>query len=445
MPENQETAGRPARLDEDSLTERAHRAVRLVAERTSTTDQVAELALAAAEQAVHPVGWFPPSLSHGQAGTALLHLYAARAGVGDREAAFEHIREAVLGTRVVPLESPGMFGGTTGLALALADCAREEPRFLPSLHRVHDQLAAQVLDSHYPAVERGLSDADYDWIGGAAGVLAHLGAVEDPSPVVREAVDRLLTYLVWLSEPPQTARTPRRWLLVPEVYPPVGDYHEKYPHGYLNLGFSHGIPGVAAALAGAAAGGHRHPGLETAVTSLTSWILTHQTSDEFGPLWPDGVPVDEDGNEQPRAHGHDQIAWCYGTAGVASALLSIARSTGDGDLLKTAVTAFEAVLRRAAHAGPMSPTLCHGQAGLLMMCRAFAPWSDSAREAIPALLDRLLDHSDEARPVVFADHEVPGNLVDDPGLLSGAAGVALAILAALNDDRPAWFRAFFAR
>ncbi|MFI0806353.1 lanthionine synthetase C family protein [Streptomyces echinatus] len=445
MRENRESVGWPTRGEEDILIERAHRAVRLVVERTSTTDQVTDLALTAAEQSVHAVGWYPPSLSHGQAGTALLHLYAARAGLGDRDSAFEHIREAVLGTRVVPLEGPGIFGGTSGLALALADCARDEPRFLSSLHRVHEQLAAQVLDTDYPTVERAVTDADYDWISGAAGVLAYLSSIEDPSPAVREAVRRLLDYLVWLSEPAQTTNTPRRWLLVPDVYPPVGDYHDKYPHGYLNLGFSHGVPGVAAALASAAASGHRHPGLDTAVTSVTTWILARQATDEFGPLWHDGVAVDMDGNEQSRPHGHDQIAWCYGTAGVASALLDISRSTGDNSLLTMAVTAFETVLRRAAQAGPLSPTLCHGQAGLLMMCRAFAPFSGLARERIPVLLDRLLEHADEARPAVFADHQLPGHLVDDPGLLCGAAGVALAILGALNDDRPAWFRAFFAR
>ncbi|MFF7355370.1 lanthionine synthetase C family protein [Streptomyces filipinensis] len=445
MRENRETAGWPARGEEDTLIERAHRAVRLIAERTSTTGQVTELALTAAEQSAHPVVWYPPSLSHGQAGTALLHLYTARAGLGDRDAAFEHIREAVLGTRVVPLEVPGIFGGTSGLALALADCAHDEPRFLPSLHRLHEQLAAQVLDTGYPAVERAVTDADYDWISGAAGILAYLVSIENPSPAVREAVGRLLDYLVWLSEPAQTRNTPHRWLLVPDVYPPVGNDHDRYPHGYLNLGFSHGVPGIAAALAAAAASGHRHPGLDSAVATFTTWILAHQAADEFGPLWHDGVAVDMDGNEQPRLHGHDQIAWCYGTAGVASALLDISRSTGDNGLLTTAVTAFEAVLRRAAQAGPLSPTLCHGQAGLLMMCRAFAPFSGLARERIPVLLDRLLEHADEARPAVFTDHQLPGHLVDDPGLLCGASGVALAILAALNDDRPAWFRAFFAR
>ncbi|MFK4146495.1 lanthionine synthetase C family protein [Streptomyces sp. NPDC004065] len=430
---------------DDSLTERAHRAVRLVAERTTTTDQVAELALTAAEQAVHPVGWYPPSLSHGQAGTALLHLYAARAGLGDRETAFGHIREAVAGTRTVPLENPGVFGGTSGLALALADCAADEPRFLPSLRRVHEQLAAQVLDTDYPAVERAVSDADYDWIGGAAGVLAYLATVDDPGPAVREAVHRLIDHLVWLSEPARSAGTPRRWLLVPDVYPPVGDHHARYPHGYLNLGFSHGVPGVAAALASAAAAGHRHPGLEPAVSTFTAWILGHRAADESGPLWHDGVPVDEHGEERPHTHGHDRIAWCYGTAGVASALLGVARATGDSGLLATAVTAFEAVLRRAERAGPPSPTLCHGQAGLLMMCLAFAPFSRLARDRTPVLLDRLLGHADEKRPAVFADHELPGHLVDDPGLLTGAAGVALTILAALNDDRPAWFRAFLVR
>ncbi|MEU9356205.1 lanthionine synthetase C family protein [Streptomyces griseoloalbus] len=434
-----------AHVTDGPLVDRAHRMIRLVVERTADTDRLTDHVLRAAEQAQHPAGWYPPSLAGGQAGTALLHLYAARAGLGDFTTAHAHIREAVLSTQVEPLEGHGLFAGTSGLALALADCTRDEPRFRPSLDRLYERLAQQVLDSGFPRTERGLADVDYDLVTGAAGTLSCLAAVEDPTEPVRRAVAELVGYLVWLAEPALTPGTAHRWLITPEFYPPVGDYHAKYPHGYLNLGYSHGVPGVAAALASAWEAGHRHPGQPAAVDALTTWIRAGHHVDEYGPVWPDGIPVDEDGHEVTTGHGHDQFAWCYGSAGVAASLLTVANATGDEELRTAAVDAFEGVLRRAKGTRLASPTLCHGQAGMVMLCQEFAPWSTAASEALPRLLEDLLDYADPDRPLVFADQEVPGNFVDDPTLLTGAPGVALTLLAAVGEERPRWFRTFLGR
>lgn len=103
------------------------------------------------------------------------------------------------------------------------------------------------------------------------------------------------------------------------------------------------------------------------------------------------------------------------------------------------------MLRRAKGTRPASPTLCHGQAGMVMLCQEFAPWSTAANEALPGLVEDLLDYADPDRPLVFADQEVPGNFVDDPTLLTGAPGVALTLLAAVGEERPGWFRTFLGR
>ncbi|MFD9687145.1 lanthionine synthetase C family protein [Kitasatospora sp. NPDC059088] len=440
-----ETGEPSVRTPDAPLAERVRDTVRLVVSRTATTEQWTELALRAADQAAVPMGWYPPSLSHGQAGLALLHLYAARAGLGDREHAHGHIREAVLATQVEPLSGPGLFGGTAGLALALADCAEDEPRFRPSLLRLYDQLAEQAIATPWPEDGQPISDTDYDLVNGAAGVLTCLSALPEPGPRVREAAAVLLDRLIRQAGPAEPAGTARGWLLRPEVYPPVGDHHRQYPHGYLNLGVSHGVPGVAVALAAAWAAGHRRPGQREALTALTGWLLGHRLTDDQGPLWANGVPVDELGAERPVAHCHDQLAWCYGTAGIAAALLAVADCTGDDGLRVSAVEAFEAALRRAAGAEPRTPTLCHGLAGLVMLAEEFGPHSAAAAQALPGLLERLLAYAAPRHPVVFADEDLPGNTVDDPGLLSGAAGVALALLAALADERPAWFRVFLGR
>ncbi|MFD6979526.1 lanthionine synthetase C family protein [Streptomyces sp. NPDC059956] len=433
------------RVEEDSLVDRAHTWIRLVAERTATTAQLSELALRAAEQADHPAGWYPPSLTHGQAGSALLHLYAARTGLGRYDDAFGHIREAVLATQMEPLQGPGLFAGTSGLALAPADCTRDEPRFQGSLDRLHTQLADQVLETAFSTVEREVSDLDYDLVTGAAGTLAYLASVTDPTDRLREAAAHLVDYLVWLAGPATTPGTPHRWLITSGLYPPGGNHLERYPHGYLNLGFSHGVPGVAAALAVAWQAGHRRPGQAAAIASLTFWILAQRRADQYGPFWTDGTPVDADGRESTVERGHDQLAWCYGTAGVSAALLAVADATGDTVLRGAAVEAFDGVLARAEGVRLPSPTLCHGHAGLVMLCQEFAPLSPRARDGLPRLLEDLLAYGDASLPVCFADQEVPGNHVDDPTLLTGATGVALTLLSATGIERPLWLRTFLAR
>ncbi|MET9972841.1 lanthionine synthetase LanC family protein, partial [Streptomyces sp. NPDC006356] len=175
------------------------------------------------------------------------------------------------------------------------------------------------------------------------------------------------------------------------------------------------------------------------------WIRARHQVDTYGPVWPDGIPVGEDGAEVTDRCVHDQFAWCYGSAGVAASLLTVAQATGDEDLRVAAVDAFEGVLRRSADTRSQSPTLCHGHAGLVMLCQEFAPWSALATETLPRLLTELLDYGDPELPLVFADQEVPGNFVDDPTLLTGATGVALILLAAIGEERPLWFRTFLAR
>jgi hypothetical protein len=56
-------------------------------------------------------------------------------------------------------------------------------------------------------------------------------------------------------------------------------------------------------------------------------------------------------------------------------------------------------------------------------------------------VERILARCDPDLQVVVQDEEMPGNLIDNPAVLAGAAGVALVLLAAATPARPHWFRA----
>jgi hypothetical protein len=105
-----------------------------------------------------------------------------------------------------------------------------------------------------------------------------------------------------------------------------------------------------------------------------------------------------------------------------------------------------AVLGRPIHAwGIDSPAFCHGLSGVLQVVLRFAVDTGAPQfiEGASHLVDRLIGCYSPDRPLGFASPEPPDNtLVDRPGLLEGAPGVVLALLAAATDIEPSWDRLF---
>jgi len=91
-----------------------------------------------------------------------------------------------------------------------------------------------------------------------------------------------------------------------------------------------------------------------------------------------------------------------------------------------------------------SPTFCHGVAGLLQVTLRFA--NDTKlpvfSEAAASLAEALLSAYEPDSLLGYRNWEPGGTRVDQPGLLDGAPGVLLALLAASTDVEPSWDRAF---
>jgi hypothetical protein len=110
-----------------------------------------------------------------------------------------------------------------------------------------------------------------------------------------------------------------------------------------------------------------------------------------------------------------------------------------------AIEAMNAVYRRPEAVRQIdSPTFCHGLAGLLEITTRF--FNDSGLElfqqAACGLTRQLLQSFDSDSAFGFRSVEPDLVKVDQPGLLDGSAGVALALLAAATDTVPSWDRVF---
>jgi lantibiotic biosynthesis protein len=105
----------------------------------------------------------------------------------------------------------------------------------------------------------------------------------------------------------------------------------------------------------------------------------------------------------------------------------------------------EAVFRRPIDQRRIdSPTFCHGVAGLLAITLRFA--HDTGQhvfvEESRDLVRQLLDSYQPGSMLGFRNLETAEHEIDQPGLLDGAPGVALVLLAASMSVEPDWDRLF---
>lgn len=430
-----------------ALQERAVACARDVGLRLADPERVLAAAAEAGRRS-HRFEFAGPSLACGFPSIALTLLHLARAlpGEGWEQRLHTALGLSARSTAQSPLHGPGLYGGTAGLALVLAAAAGTEPRYAPTAGKVHAALLAQVAAGPWQltATEpRGTYTKDhlYDVVTGASGVLGALLATGGGDPAGQEAAGPLIGYLTGVAD--AGAGGTGRLLSPADAVDPA--LLEECPQGYFDLGMAHGAAGPLAALSLACRAGHRVPGQLKAVRVLSDWVVEHRVRDPWGVNWPNHVGRhDPPGQAAATARPPSRAGWCYGAPGIAMALWHAGHALEAPALRRLAVEAVESTLRRPVSERHIpSPSLCHGVAGLLMVCLRLAqdePGS-SVQEHVPVLAEQILGLFDPEAPLGFRDEEQPGVFVDDPGFLTGAAGVALALLAAATPVAPSWDRA----
>jgi lantibiotic modifying enzyme len=373
-----------------------------------------------------------PSLAGGTAGLAILHGYLAQTESGQ-----DHAAAAVCCLRratAAVADDPGaasLYGGLTGVGWALAHLQGR----LPGLDG-EDELAEidQVLSQH---LDQSPWPDTYDLIDGLAGFGVY--ALERLSPGADAArlaaVACLERVIERLAETAQHRSDGITWVSCQEWLPPK--YRHHYPERYYNLGLAHGVPGVVALLGWAWAAGVAVAQARPLLQGTVRWLLAQQMPEGF----PSGI--DKERPDKPA-----RLAWCYGDPGIAASLLWAARLVDEPAWEQEA----RAIARRAAQrppeeSGVVDAGLCHGAAGLgHLFNRLFQATGDQClAEAARFWFERTLQMRRPCRGVGGyeawqLDDDGQVTWIADPGLLTGAAGIALSLLAATTTVEPAWDR-----
>lgn len=370
-----------------------------------------------------------PLLASGTAGLALLCGYLARAGYDDEENASQFLEQAIQAVSTEQI-GPSLYGGFAGIAW------------------VTEHLQTQLMDQDdgdaNEEIDEVLKDYlnqsswqdDYDLIGGLVGMAVY--ALERlPRPAALECLERIVDRLSETAERTEYGVT---WLTRPHLLPEW--QRNECPNGYYNLGLAHGVPGVIALLGQLCAAGvvitKARPLLDGAVSWLLSQKLTGAERSTFS-SW-----------SGPSIERNDcRLAWCYGDAGVSAALLLAARCVNNSAWEDEALAiARRAATREPESAGVMDAGICHGAAGLAhIFNRLFhATGDESFRKAARYWFESTLALRRPGEGIAgFSAYRAPIDgqeefWEDQVGILEGAAGIALALLAATTKVEPEWDR-----
>ena len=363
-------------------------------------------------------------LAGGTLGLTLFFSYLAEVRDEQRwsDVAMEFLRHSL---ELAPklLTAPELFGGFAGLGWTLSHLAG----------RLFDVAG----DGGEVEMDEGLAklledwEGDYDLIGGIVGF--GTCALEGlPRPSARACLEAVVRRLEAGAVETDRGLT---WLTPPELLPE--HQVERAPHGYYNLGMAHGVPGVVALLGACHGAGVETRRARKLLEAAVPWLLGARLDGGF-PSW---LAVDADPPKWPS-----RLAWCYGDPGVAAALWGAARHTGSEDWEAEARTiALEAARRPPEQAGIRDTSLCHGTAGLAHLFNRFYQASgepelaEAARYWLRETLAMRRPGEGFGGYLAYQGNEV---WAADAGLLTGSAGCALALLAAVADVVPAWDRSF---
>lgn len=366
-----------------------------------------------------------PTLADGASGRALVYAYhaAARSPRLERDTAARELDRAIeaVGSTLMP---PSLYGGFLGVAWTaqLLQDAVSDPA---------GDLNADIDEALLTLVAASPWEGHYDLVSGLVGFGVY--ALERlPGQAAAAALEGIVDRLVELAERRADGVT---WHTPARLLPSLAA--ESHPAGLYDLGIAHGVPGVIAFLGNVCAARIATARARPLLDAAVSWVLARQAPEAMEAAF--GSCADSSNRVEPT-----RTAWCYGDPGVAAALLLAADAVAEPSWRDAALSVARRATRRPrSHTGVSDSCFCHGAAGLGHLYNRLFQRTGEQDLAVEARfwIERTLLLSTNNRGD-FGPMEIDRLGAADTGILTGAGGVALALLAAASAVDPRWDRAF---
>ncbi|MGC4943924.1 lanthionine synthetase C family protein [Kribbella sp. DT2] len=379
--------------------------------------------------------WDPSTLSRGPGALAMLFAELGQTDEQHRAHAHRYLQLTMASTASLPLDGPFEGLGALVSATRIAAVRGDYGGILERLDlRVAEQ--ARYLIAVQEAAQRDgrpTTAAVIDVIGGLSGIGRYL--LHRRSDVLPEVLSSLVTVL----EPVEVdgVKVPG-WWYDGTTKTTVGPGFEQ---GQLNFGLAHGIPGPLGLLSLARSQGVEVPGQAEAITTMADWLVEWREVDAYGPYWTGYIDLEYYAGrgataEKPKPA---RASWCYGAPGVARSLEMAAAALDRPDWNDAGLAAVKSLAARPFEDWAVSDdALCHGWAGLLHMFAGLDRRQPGVvGPVVEKLAGRLVESFDPGTPFGYRYYQPMADLwLDLPGLMEGAAGVALALDSYARDADP---------
>jgi hypothetical protein len=284
-------------------------------------------------------------------------------------------------------------------------------------------------------LERGSWIGQYDLISGLVGVGVYC-LERLPRPSAARGLDLLVDHLEKLAEESRPGIT---WFTPPECLPEW--QRENCPSGYYNLGVAHGVPGVVQFLSQLVAADLERTRAGKLLDRSVEWLLARQRAPDMVSRYSSWFMPGQDG-------GDSRLGWCYGDLGIGATLYHAAHCVNRPEWATPAKVLLDRCKSWPRDKARLDDAaLCHGAAGVAHIYSRIYQTEKDPRDR-----DAANEFYELALGMRKPGEGVGGFLAltwrpnrgyyweSDPSFLSGAIGVALALLSSIKPITPQWDR-----
>ncbi|MDU5441079.1 MAG: lanthionine synthetase C family protein [Ruminococcus sp.] len=342
------------------------------------------------------------------------------------------------------ISTASLFSGYAGICLVLDLCSNGG-KYLGKARQNIFYYLKMVFNKELEAIlkKEEVDIFDYDAIEGVAGIVNLLLMLNQNEYNSKEEIIRGIQYLVSLAgHKKSSCGNVPKWHISKEHLFTEGE-KKVFPNGILNLGVSHGIAGPLIALSKAYNKGIQVPGQMDAIQLISNDLIKMKLPGKYG--WNGEVGIEEYVNGCNNTK-FIRDAWCYGTPGIAYALL-LSSFTLESEVIRE--QSYNAMMNRIGKNQEIfSPTFCHGYSGLAYIYYKFYLLLKEEKflHESERLLENIISFYDEGLPFGFPNVERDRGkkkLFNTVGLLDGVTGTLLTILElSLKTKKTAWDTAF---
>jgi len=322
----------------------------------------------------------------------------------------------------------GLHGGLTNLGWVLEHVVGSEPG--------PDDVNLQLDEALISTLRSKDWQGSYDLISGLVGI-----GMYAQERLHHPSAQRLLTHVLdRLESMAEKSEDGICWFTPPSAIPAT--QKNIAPNGYYNLGVAHGNPGVIGFLARMHLARVADPRVPEMLAQACQWFCHHDLVGEPGSIsnW---ILKDATSPGEPSRSG-----WCYGEPGIAIQLWLAGQALDDDALRNRSRAIIRKILNRPeVKAACHDAGLCHGSAGLAHTFNRLgqAMGDDELIAGAAAWFECALSMRSKSSGLggYLTLHGKPDDesaWKEDPTIITGSAGIGLALLAAATSSSPDWDR-----